>query len=356
MSTTSPPVPARIEQLDPYSCARNIIKGKRWTFLDANESPMSLITSQTSMDDINRYPDPTADELRKKIGDFYGVPMDQIIISNGCDELISLCVQAFVRPSYGVLSVEPTYGMYRVCAETYGASYKAVQMEEEFSLDIQKLRTRFERTDVLFLCTPNNPTGNILPQSVLELVIDEFSGLIVIDEAYGEFADEEGISSCIEYVKKEAKNVIVLRTFSKAFGAAGIRLGYGIADRQIIEQLLKVKMPYNVNMLTQNLGLALWEKRECMKANVRFLKEERQYLEKQFMDLGFTVSQSITNFFLLKSPDEIDSNELCRALKDSFGIVVRNFGDKPLLKNTLRITVGTRQENDRLLSAISSLV
>ncbi len=324
--------------------------------MDANESPGALDIVSTLPSDINRYPDPTADELRKSIGDFYGVPMNQVIVSNGCDELISLCVQAFVRPSYWVLSLEPTYGMYQVCADTYGSSFKTVKMEEEFSLDIQKLQGSFERTDILFLCTPNNPTGNILPQSVIEWVVDEFPGLIVIDEAYGEFADSEGVRSCIDYVKKGAKNVIVLRTFSKAFGAAGIRLGYGIADEQIIEQLLKVKMPYNVNVLTQDIGLSLWNKRERMEANVRFLQKERQYLEEQLLDLGFTVSPSITNFFLTKPPNGIDSNELFSVLKDSFGIVLRNFSDKPLLENTLRITVGTREENDRLLSAISSLL
>ena len=324
--------------------------------MDANESPVALDNVTKFSSGINRYPDPTADDLRKSIGDFYGVPIDQVIVSNGCDELISLCVQTFARPSYWVLSLEPTYGMYRVCADTYGLSFKTVKMEEEFSLDIQKLQDRFERTDILFLCTPNNPTGNILPQSVLEWVVDEFPGLIVIDEAYGEFADAKGLPSCIQYVKKNAKNVIVLRTFSKAFGAAGIRLGYGIADEQIIEQLLKVKMPYNVNVLTQDIGLSLWNKRERMEANVRFLQKERQYLEEQLLDLGFTVLPSITNFFLTKPPDGVDCNSLYSTLKDSFGIVIRNFGDKPLLENTLRITVGIREENDRLLSAISSLL
>jgi len=273
-------------------------------------------------------------------------------VGNGCDELISLCVQAFVRPSYGVLSVEPTYGMYRVCADTYGASFRAIEMEEGF----QNLRSRFEQIDVLFLCTPNNPTGTVLPEFLIAWVIDEFSGLVVIDEAYGEFADAIEIPSCIEYVKRGAKNVIVLRTFSKAFGAAGIRLGYGIADQKIIEQLLRVKMPYNVNALTQKIGMVLWSKRECMKENVQCLQQERRYLEKELIDLGFTVSPSITNFFLTKPPDGIDSNKLFSKLKDSFGIVLRNFREKPLLENTLRITVGKREENDRLLSAISSFL
>ncbi len=326
--------------------------------MDANESPVALNAMQSPFSDINinRYPDPTADELRNTIGDFYGVSIDHVFIGNGCDELISLCVQAFVRPAHGVLSIEPTYGMYRVCADTFGTSYWTVPLATDFSLDIQKLQKHFERSDVIFLCTPNNPTGTLIPQSVLEWVIEEFSGLIVIDEAYGEFADANRSPSSIEYVKRGTKNIIVLRTFSKAFGAAGIRLGYGIADEQIITQLMKVKMPYNVGVLTQQIGATLWQERAKMEENVRCLQSERIYLEEKINALGCTVFPSVTNFFLMKPPTDIQSDLLYTQLRDTFGIVLRNFGSKPLLQNMLRITVGTREQNDNLVSALSSLL
>ncbi|MDD5026183.1 MAG: histidinol-phosphate transaminase [Candidatus Peribacteraceae bacterium] len=356
MNPFSLPVPARVKKLQPYVCARSTCKGDLWTFFDANESPLPLAVDAPTIDGINRYPDPTADALRKDIGDFYGVSMDQVFVGNGCDELISLCVQAFVRPSYWVVAIEPTYGMYQVCADAYGVSFKSLQMEEDFSIDIQKLKAKFERADVLFLCSPNNPTGTIFPESLLQWVIEEFSGLVVIDEAYGEFADANGTTSCIKYVKQDAKNVLVLRTFSKAFGAAGIRLGYGIADKQIIQQLMKVKMPYNVNVLTQQIGRKLWQKRNTMEANVRQLQEERIYLESKLQAIGFTIWPSVTNFFLAEPPSGIRNDWLYEALRDDFRIVLRNFGSKKLLENTLRITVGTCEENERLLSAISSLL
>jgi len=324
--------------------------------MDANESPVALDAMLNPFPDINRYPDPTADELRNTIGDFYGVSIDHVLIGNGCDELISLCVQAFVRPAYGVLSIEPTYGMYKVCADTFGASYWIVPLAANFTIDIKKLQKRFERSDLIFLCTPNNPTGNILPESLLQWVIEKFPGLVVIDEAYGEFADANGTTSCIEYVKQGAKNVLVLRTFSKAFGAAGIRLGYGIADKQIMQQLMKVKMPYNVNHLTQQIGAALWQERTKMEENVRLLQSERSYLEEKLFALGCTVFPSVTNFFLMKPPQDIQSDLLYAELRDEFGIVLRNFGSKTLVENMLRITVGTREQNDNLVSAFSSLL
>lgn len=355
MTISSLPVPDRMRTLKPYVCARHSCKGDRWTFLDANESPVPLLSSSTAAQ-INRYPDPTADVLRQQIGAFYGVSMDQVIVGNGCDELISLCVQTFARPSRAVMSIEPTYGMYRVCADTYGIAYKAITMENDCSIDLQKLQSNADTTDVLFLCTPNSPTGNILPSSVLQCAIEDFPGLVVIDEAYGEFADASGIRSNIQYVAQGAANVIVLRTFSKAFGAAGIRLGYGIADTRIIEQLQKVKMPYNVNALSQEAGEALWQQREAMEENVRFLQKERVYLQAKLEDLGCSIVESVTNFFLMQPPNVVSSDELYTTLRDKFDIVLRNFGPKPLLKNKLRVTVGTREQNDQLLSAISSIL
>lgn len=356
MSNQPPPIPARIERLNPYICARHTCKGDEWTLLDANESPAPLSIALPTLPELNRYPDPTGDELRQAIADFYGVRTDEVIVGNGCDELIALSVLAFVRPFSWVLSIEPTYGMYKVCADTFGASFWTVPLAADFSLDIQKLRESFERTDVIFLCTPNNPTGTLLPQSVLEWVIEDFEGLVVIDEAYGEFADAEGTPSCIESVKRGAKNVLVLRTFSKAFGAAGLRLGYGIGNAQIIEQLLKVKLPYNVNVLTQKIGMALWENRSVMEENVRTLQKNRQYLMDRLKEMNCTVCPSVTNFFLMEPPSTVSCDALYSVLRDEYGLILRRFGGNALLENKLRISVGTREQNNRLLSAISSLL
>ncbi len=356
MTFQSPPIPASTQAIRPYVCARHICKDEGWIYLDANESPFTIDIPPPSIKGINRYSDPTTDVLRDEIAAFYGIRREQIIMTNGTDELIDLAIRTFVRPKNSVLSVAPTYGMYRVCADICGSPYVSIPLTSSFGINEEQLSARFSEADILFLCSPNNPTGNSIPIEMLDKIVNEFKGLIVIDEAYGEFADANGIPSAIELVKNGAKNLLVMRTFSKAFGAAGIRLGYGIADSRVTEQLFKTKPPYNVNLLTQRMGVVLWGKREQMEKNVRLLLKKRKRVEEACMGLGCTVYPSDANFFLMRLPEKISSNDMYERLRNEKKIIVRNFGSKPQLENCLRISTGTQKENDLLIASLSSLL
>ena len=299
------PLPTHVASLRPYESARSLWKGDSWTFMDANESPLQRAVVLDGLPPLNRYPDPTADALRDAVSAFYGLRRENLMMANGSDELIDLVVRAFVRLGRKVVSLSPSYGMYRVSADAAGADFVSVPLRADFSLDEQSLIAALKDADVLFLCSPNNPTGmaldgasrrtdipvcrstdipvcrdvapapgrqECLPSSanqclpscgsgLIERLAATFSGVICVDEAYGEFADAEGIPSSIELLRRGVENLIVLRTFSKAFAAAGIRLGYGVACPAAIEVLLRMKPPYNVNVLTQAAGLALWNQR-----------------------------------------------------------------------------------------------
>lgn len=347
------PLPARVKNLKPYASARSVLKGNDWILLDANESPCApRVPRCTSL--LNRYPDPTADTLRDAIAATYGVGRENLIVGNGSDELIDLAVRSFVRRGKSVVSFAPTYGMYRVSADMNGCRYATVPLAQDGTLDAALLLDRAADADTMFLCNPNNPTGSTLPLSAIEKILDAFPGLVILDEAYGEFADAISLPSAISLVRGGRNNLLVLRTFSKTFAAAGMRLGYGIASKEIIDTLLKVKPPYNVNVLTQEIGLKLWNDRDRMKRNVRNLIAERKRLMTTFAKLGCRIFPSVTNFFLIdllrgKNPEVIYAR-----LRDDYRIVLRliSWGKRTLL----RISVGTRQENTLLLSAISSLL
>lgn len=348
------PLPAHVASLQPYESARSLMKGDAWIFLDANESPVAGTEEPLPLPSINRYPDPTADALRNAIAQHYGIKQGNVLMANGSDELIDLSVRTFVRQNRSVASFKPTYGMYKVSADSNGVAYRSIDVEEGFYLDEQSL-LRIDDADILFLCNPNNPTGTVLTREKIEAIVSAFPGLVVIDEAYGEFADAEGIPSSIDLVRKGAKNLLVLRTFSKAFGGAGIRLGYGIADEGIIDVLLRMKAPYNINAMSQACGLRLWNDRERMEKNVHIMQRERQRLIAGCTKLGCTVFPTVTNFFLLQLPATANSSEIYTSLCDQYRIVVRKIRGLSQ-QNMLRISVGSPQENDLLLSSLSSLL
>ena len=348
------PLPQNIASLTPYSSARSQLKGDRWLFLDANESPFPGRDGPIPLASLNRYPDPTADALRDAISSTYGVRRGNVIVSNGADELIDLAVRSFVRPGRSVLSPAPSYGFYKVTADLNGVPFLTVPLREDFTCDPRAL-AQCSKADVLFLCTPNNPTGSVIARTDIELILASFPGLVVVDEAYGEFADAQNIPSSIELVNAGARNLLVLRTFSKAFGAAGLRLGYGIACDDIINVLLKTKPPYNVGSVTQMIGLALWNDRARMQENVKIILAERDRMMAKCTALGCRVLPTFANFLLVEFPRTVRCDEIHRRLRDEFAISVRRF-DVLSPKNILRFSIGSPTENDRLLTSLSSLV
>jgi len=350
------PLPSNVASLRPYASARSIRKGDAWMFLDANESPFADTVQIDAWPSFNRYPDPTADELRDAIAARYGLQRGNLIMGNGSDELIDLLVRSFVRPDRKVAGLSPSYGMYRVAAETNGRVYAAVRLQDDCSVDEDTLFSALEGADLLFLCSPNNPTGTVLPLSFLERVLRRFPGCAVVDEAYGEFADAAGIPSAIEFLKRGARNLIVLRTFSKAFAGAGIRLGYGMADAGVIDVLLRTKAPYNVNALTQAAGLVLWKNREVMENTVRLLIAERERIAEECRRLGCRVFPSAANFLLLQLPETVSARKICDDLLQRDRIVIRRFEAIPAWKNTVRVSVGLPDQNDLFLRSLSRLL
>lgn len=354
MRILSLPLPANVKRLKPYASARSLLKGDDWIFLDANESPVAPSLSDTRFAALNRYPDPTGDALRDAIAISYGVDRENLILGNGSDELIDLVVRSFVRKGRRILSISPTYGMYRVSAQTNGAGFDAVPLAPNGGIAVRSLLSRTGSVDLLFLCSPNNPTGTAIDPVTIRKIVDGFPGLVVVDEAYGEFADAAGIPSAIALVRGGKKNVIVLRTFSKAFAAAGIRLGYGIASPEIIKTLLAMKPPYNVNRITQHIGACLWKDAGRMRRRVRTLTAERERLMKALSRLGCRAYPSVTNFFLFDLPNGRQAAEVYANLRERNGIVLRLIAWDN--RQLLRVTVGSRRENDLFLSAIASLL
>jgi histidinol-phosphate aminotransferase len=361
------PLPAHVASLRPYQSARSLWKGGSWIFMDANESPLPLSVALDALPPLNRYPDPTADALRDAVSAFYGLERRNLIMANGSDELIDLLVRAFVRPGRKVVSLSPSYGMYRVSAEAAGAGFVSVPLRADFSVAEDALVAALSDADLLFLCSPNNPTGTVFEPELIGRLAAVFSGLICVDEAYGEFADAQRVRSSIGQVRRGAENLIVLRTFSKAFAAAGIRLGYGAADPAVIDVLLRVKPPYNVSALSQAAGLALWKRRSVMEENVLRLIAERERLMRECERLGCAVFPSTANFFLLQpfsdsplplgeGPGVRAAERIYQALLEQHRLVVRRFAGRPGLEHLLRITVGTPEQNDIFLTVLSQLL
>ncbi|MEN6451969.1 MAG: histidinol-phosphate transaminase [Thermoguttaceae bacterium] len=353
------PLPPHVASLRPYQCARSVQKGDRWLFMDANESPSDTHARQLvdlSGVALNRYPDPTADRLRDAVAPFYGVDRPRLMMANGSDELIDLLVRCFVRPGRRVVTLVPSYGMYRVTAASNAAPVTTVPLRADFSLDDDALLAALDGADLVFLCSPNNPTGAVIELDRIERLLARFPGVVAVDEAYGEFAQAEGVPSAVELVRRGAANLVVLRTFSKAFAAAGIRLGYALAQPAVIDVLLRMKPPYNVNVLTQAAGLALWSRRDVMEQNVRNLVAERGRLGDECRRLGCEVFPSKANFFLLRPPASVSAKKLYDDLIERFSLVVRRFDGSPELDPLLRVTVGLPEHNDFLLSCLRQLL
>ena len=329
-----------IRNLKPYSCARSEFKGEASVFLDANENPLNY--------PYNRYPDPMQWELKQKISQIKKVRPEQIMLGNGSDEPIDLVIRIFCEPKQdNIVAIDPTYGMYQVCADVNNVEYRKVLLNADYSLDSDTLlKAVDERTKVIFLCSPNNPTGNLLNRTEMLKVIHNFHGVVVIDEAYIDFSSEKSWLADLD----SYPNVIVFQTFSKAWGLASLRCGMAFASEEIISYFNKVKYPYNVNILTQNFVKEQLEEEARKNDWVKMILEQRIYLVEALKRLPLVekVYPTDANFLLVKVPD---ANAVYNYLVDK-GIIVRNRNSISLCLGCLRITVGTKDENKILLDEL----
>jgi histidinol-phosphate aminotransferase len=348
-----------ILNLKPYTSARDIYEGDKGILLDANEN--SWGSTFTSIDNLhlNRYPDPHQKDLRQLIENVLSIPHENLFFGVGSDEIIDLLIRVFCNPGKDkVLIPEPTYGMYKVACDINDVETIEVLLDDNFQIDLNVIRASYtENTKIFFLCSPNNPTGNLLmKQDVLQLC-KEFNSIIIIDEAYIDFAIE---GSFIDEIKNYP-NLIVLRTFSKAWGLAGIRLGYCAANEEIINLLFKVKAPYNINSLTRYALEISLRNLELKEKYIKGIIKERERLKNLLESLPgiANVFNSDANFLLVKFNDSTDRNKKAKAVLTKLaerGIIVRDRSTQPKLKNCLRISIGNEEENDLLWDTIKKII
>ena len=331
---------SNIKELIPYSSARDEYSGNNAVLLDANENPYNS--------PYNRYPDPLQRNLKQKISLQTGVEVDNIFLGNGSDEAIDLLIRAFCNPgSDNIIITDPTYGMYEVCARINDVEVRKVLLNDDFSLNPENiLASADDKSKIVFLCSPNNPTSNLLKDDDILRIINEFNGIVIVDEAYIDFS---GSDSAISLLNQHS-NLVILRTFSKAWGLAGIRLGMALADKEIISVLNKIKYPYNVNILSQELALKYLDKKEIRDKWVISVLEERKSMvpELQALKMVQTVFPSDANFLLVKIQN---ARKVYDYLKEN-KLIVRDRSGVSLCNDCLRITVGTKAENRKLISLL----
>ena len=338
-------VRSNIREMTAYSSARLEFAGSSEIYLDANENSFGSPVGP----DYSRYPDPLQTELRTCLARTYGVSPTNVFVGNGSDESIDLLVRIFCRPTIdSIIVCPPTYGMYEVAAAISDVKVVQVPLLEDFSIDPRALVDVFtEQSKLLFLCSPNNPTGNLLDRESMIHMVREFPGIVVVDEAYFEFSDGETLISEV----RTFTNLVVIRTFSKAWGLASLRVGYAIASESIIDYMLRVKPPYNVNGISQELALRALDARSRTEADVAAIVSQREMLADRIEKFPFVekVYPSAANFLLIKT---IDADSLYRFLL-ARRIVVRDRSRLPGCEGCLRITVGTPAENEKVMEAMT---
>jgi histidinol-phosphate aminotransferase len=335
-----------VKMMSSYSSARddyNVGANKNLIYLDANESPFK--------NEINRYPDNKHTELKKVVSNIKNVNVNQIVFGNGTDEILDLIVRVFCNPSEDkIITLPPTYGMYDVIAKTNGVENIEIPLKSDFSIDKNEiLKLSSESTKILFLCSPNNPTGNSFDTNDLTDLIKGFSGIVVVDEAYIDFSSKQSLISLIN----DNNNLIITQTMSKAYGMAGIRLGMGFSNQKIINYLNKIKPPYNINVLTERKALEELNKIDKIKKNIDLVLNQRKLLISCLEKLDFIdkIYKSDANFLLVKVDNaDFRYNQLLEK-----GIIVRNRSNQPLCQNCLRITIGTENENKSLIKILNQL-
>ncbi len=335
-----------IQDLQPYSSARSEYTAAADVFLDANESAYPLPLA----DDYTRYPDPLQWKLKDELSKIKGIPPHNIFIGNGSDEIIDLAFRIFCEPAKdNVIICPPTYGMYKVYANINNIFIRTIDLTTSFQLDVERiLEAVTPHTKMIFICSPNNPTGNNLNRIDIELLLNNFNGIILIDEAYINFSRQKSfLRELTEY-----ENLIVMQTLSKAWGLAALRLGLGFASQNIIYLFNKVKPPYNINKASQQFGLQALSHIDEVNKNIKNTIEQRDFVSGQLHQFDFikNVFQSDANFILIKTDDADTLYNYLSGKK----IIVRNRSREPLCEGCLRVTIGTKEENNILLDALKN--
>lgn len=329
-----------ILEMIPYSSARDEYSGEEAIFLDANENPYET--------GINRYPDPIQSKLKAKIAQIKNVNHENIFLGNGSDEPIDLLIRAFCEPGQdNIVSIKPTYGMYKVCSDINNIEFRECLLTKDFQIDKEGLLKLVDKnTKLLFLCSPNNPSSNSLLFEDILYLIEHFEGLIIVDEAYIDFT--ANTSLLIEL--NEFPNLVILQTFSKAWGMAGIRLGMAFAQKEIIQALNKIKYPYNINILTQRQALERIGRSEEKELWVKNIIEQREYLTQKLSEIPLVkeILPSDANFLMVRFDEPKKVFDYLIQKK----IVVRDRSKVPLCEGCLRFTIGIKAENDELLKAL----
>lgn len=337
-----------IRNLVPYRSARDDFN--EGLLLDANEN--SLGAPVRNQLDLHRYPSPTQDALRKRIAAWRGVDFENIFLGVGSDEPIDLVIRMFCEPGQdAILTTPPTYGMYKVAANINNVKIKEVLLTPNFHLQVDEiLKAADSQTKVLFLCSPNNPTANSLKKTDILKLISRFPGIVVLDEAYIDFSGQESMAELVQ----QYPNLIVLQTFSKSFGLAGIRLGIAISNPEIIEVMLKVKAPYNINKLTADMALKAFDQMPIITINIEKIIEERDYIAEQlsYAEAVEKVYPSDSNFLLFKIKN---ASEIYQKLAEK-GVIIRFRGNEPHCEDCLRVTIGMPDENIRFLKTLKEIL
>ena len=335
-----------LKNMSSYSSARDDYKNefnKNLIYLDANESPF--------VNGVNRYPDNKHTELKNVVSKIKNVNVNQVVFGNGTDEILDLIVRVFCNPNKDkIITLPPTYGMYDVIAATNGVKNIEIPLKSDFSIDKNEiLKLSSKTTKILFLCSPNNPTGNSFDTNHLTDLIKGFNGIVVVDEAYIDFSSKQSLISLIN----DNNNLIITQTMSKAYGMAGIRLGMGFSNEKIINYLNKIKPPYNVNTLTEKKAIEELSKSEELKSNIEVVLNQKKVLISCLEKLDFVkkIYKSDANFLLVK----VDNAYLRYNQLLDKGIIVRNRSSQPLCQNCLRITIGTKNENNSLIKTLNQL-
>ncbi|MGC4034829.1 MAG: histidinol-phosphate transaminase [Chitinophagaceae bacterium] len=336
-----------IKKLVPYSSARDEFKGEANVFLDANENSLGSPLTRW----YNRYPDPLQLKVKEKLSTIKGIPVNNTFIGNGSDECIDVLIRTFCDPGIdNILICPPTYGMYQVSADINNIAVKKVKLTPDFQLDLPAIEEAINgNTKMIFLCSPNNPTGNSLNREDVEVILNNFFGIVIIDEAYINFSRFKSFSTSLD----EYPNLVVMQTLSKAWGLAALRVGIAFASEQIIQLMNKVKPPYNINQASQEIVLKALEGVGQVNEMIKILVEERESLVASLLQLSIVkeVYPSDANFLLVKVNDAIATYHF---LLDK-GIVVRDRSKVELCEGCLRITVGSPDENSQLLKALSEV-
>ncbi len=337
-----------IKNLVPYSSARDEFKGEASVFLDANENSFGSPLDTN----YNRYPDPLQFKLKQKIAEIKGVPPRNTFVGNGSDEAIDLLFRSFCRPGIdNVITVPPTYGMYEVSANINDIEVRKVPLQTDFQLNLEGIAEAIdENTKLIFICSPNNPTGNSIDRDAIQTILTNFSGLLIVDEAYINYSRQKTFIQELT----EFSNLVVLQTLSKAWGLAGLRIGMAFASEEIIEVLNRVKPPYNINQASQQLALDALANVEQVNTWIRETIVERDNLIKVLAELAFvqTIFPSDANFLLVKTSDP---KSIYNILVEK-GIIVRDRSKIELCEGCLRITVGTPEENELLIRTLQNII